>query len=71
MDTVLLSVLLDMGQKMDFLCDRLGYPVDTASNYIVWLGDISHICYRGNLYECLSFLASMPKHVNYQISLEE
>ncbi len=69
MDALLLSVLMDIGKKVDYLCDSLGFPVDNDKQYNVWCGSPYNVWFTGNIYDCLSYISSQPKQIKLQISI--
>lgn len=70
MNTLLLSVLLDIGRKLDCLLVVLGVQEPDTRQYVVYFevgkGYLRTNCHVGDLYSCLEYIAHAPK-INYQI----
>lgn len=74
MNTLLLSVLLDIGRKLDRLLVVLGVQEPDTRRYVVYFevgkGYLRTNCHVGDLYSCLEYIAHAPK-IKYQIESVE
>lgn len=74
MNTLLLSVLLDIGRKLDKLLEFLGLAASDDRRYVVYFevgkGYLRTNCYVGDLYSCIEYIAHAPK-IKYQIESVE